>query len=59
MSNTLWYLWPIVALGRLVAVLLGGVLMIAGGLLTMTVVGAVAGIPLMIVGLLLTARGIF
>ena len=70
MSNTPWYLWPIVALwrlvaaiiglpGRLVAVLLGIVLMIAGGLLTMTVVGAVAGIPLMIVGLLLIARGIF
>ena len=70
MSNTPWYLWPVVALwrlvaaiigltGRLVAVLLGIVLMIGGGLLTMTVVGAVAGIPLMIVGLLLIARGIF
>jgi hypothetical protein len=70
MSNTHWYLWPFVALwrlvaavigltGRLVAVLLGVVLLIAGGLLTMTVVGAVAGIPLMIVGVLLIARGIF
>ena len=70
MRNTPWYLWPVVALwrlgaavigltGRLVAVLLGIVLMIVGGLLTMTVVGAVAGIPLMIVGLLLIARGIF
>ena len=39
--------------------LLGVVLLIAGGLLTMTVVGAVAGIPLMIVGVLLIARGIF
>jgi hypothetical protein len=59
MSNTPWYLWPVVALWRLVAVLLGVVLFIAGGLLTLTVVGAVAGIPLMIVGLLLIARGIF
>jgi hypothetical protein len=78
MSNTPWYLWPVVALwrlvaaligltGRLVAVLLGVVLFIAGGLLTLTVVGAVAGIPLMIaaggakhiVGLLLIVRGIF
>ena len=70
MRNTPWYLWPVVALwrlvaavigltGRLIAVLLGVVLLIVGGLLTMTVVGAVAGIPLIIVGLLLIARGIF
>jgi hypothetical protein len=70
MRNTPWYLWPVVALwrlvaavigltGRLIAVLLGIVLLIVGGLLTMTVVGAVAGIPLIIVGLLLIARGIF
>ena len=70
MRTTPWYLWPVVALwrlvaaiigltGRLVAVLLGVVLFTAGGLLTLTVVGAVAGIPLMIVGLLLIARGIF
>ncbi len=70
MSNTPWYLWPFVALwrlvagiigltGRLVAVLLGVVLFVAGGLLTLTVVGAIAGIPLMIVGLLLIVRGIF
>jgi hypothetical protein len=70
MRNTPWYLWPVVALwrlvaavigltGRLIAVLLGIVLLIVGGLLTMTVVGAVAGIPLIIVGLLVIARGIF
>ncbi|HEX6607504.1 MAG TPA: hypothetical protein VF276_11380 [Chloroflexia bacterium] len=70
MSNTPWYLWPFVALwrlvagiigltGRLVAVLLGVVLFVAGGLLTLTVVGAIAGIPLMIIGVLLIVRGIF
>lgn len=70
MRTTPWYLWPVVALwrlvaaiigltGRLVAVLLGVVLFTAGGLLTLTVVGAVAGIPLMIAGVLLIVRGIF
>jgi hypothetical protein len=70
MSNAPWYLWPVVALwrlvavvigltGRLVAVLLGVVLFVGGGLLTLTVVGAIAGIPLMFVGGLLIVRGIF
>jgi hypothetical protein len=65
-----WYLWPfwalwqlvigIVALtGRLVAVILGLVLMIVGGVLTLTVIGALIGIPLLIVGFMLILRGLF
>jgi hypothetical protein len=65
-----WYAWPFWALwrlvawivlfaGRLVAVVLGGVLMIAGILLSLTIIGALLGIPLFIVGLLLVFRGLF
>ena len=65
-----WYLWPFAAIwrllavivemtGRLVAMILGIVLMIAGALVSLTIVGAVAGIPLAIVGLLLFLKGIF
>ncbi len=45
--------------GRLLAAVLGLVLMIAGILLTMTVVGIFAGIPLMIFGFMLTLRAFF
>jgi hypothetical protein len=69
-SHTPWYLWPFVALwrlvagivlltGRLVAVILGAVLMLAGFLVSLTVVGAIIGIPLALVGLLLVLRGLF
>ncbi|MEW5940494.1 MAG: hypothetical protein AB1750_12565 [Chloroflexota bacterium] len=65
-----WYAWPFVALwrlivgivaltGRLVAVILGSALMLAGFLVSLTVVGAIVGIPLAIVGLLLVLRGLF
>lgn len=65
-----WYLWPFVALwrlvagivgltGRLVAVILGFVLLIVGGLLSVTVIGAIVGIPMLIVGFLLVIKGIF
>lgn len=59
-----WALWHlligIVALtGRLIAVLLGFVLMVAGILVSLTIVGAVIGVPLAIVGLLLVIAGLF
>ena len=65
-----WYLWPFWAIwklvsgivlltGRLVAVILGLVLLIVGGILTITVVGAIVGIPFIFVGILLILRGIF
>jgi len=64
-----WYLWPFVAIwkllavivemtGRLVAMILGIVLMIVGVLVSLTVIGAIVGIPLAIVGLLLFLKGI-
>lgn len=65
-----WYLWPFAAIwkllaviveltGRLVAMILGIVLMMVGGLISLTVIGAIVGIPLAIVGLLLFLKGIF
>ena len=52
-----WYLWPFAAIwkllaviveltGRLVAMILGFVLMIVGVIISLTVVGAIVGIPL-------------
>jgi hypothetical protein len=57
-------LWGLVAgiikvTGRLVAMLIGLVLMIAGVALTATVVGAIVGIPLLIFGFTLAVRGLF
>jgi hypothetical protein len=65
-----WSLWPFVAIwkflavivemtGRLVALILGIVLMIVGVIVSLTVVGAIIGIPLAIVGFLLFINGIF
>ena len=65
-----WILWPFVALwrlvtfileltGRFVAILLGFLLIAVGVLVSMTVVGAVVGIPLALFGLLLLFRGLF
>jgi len=69
-SRTPWILWPFVALGRLVAgiigltgrlvaAVIGLVLMIAGVVLTATVIGAIVGIPLLIFGFMLIVRGLF
>lgn len=68
--RTPWLLWPFVALwrllamiveftGRLVAVILGAVMMIVGAVVSLTVVGAVVGVPLAILGFLLILRGLF
>ena len=65
-----WILWPFVALwrlvtfilemtGRFVAILLGFVLMAVGVLVSLTVVGAVVGVPVALFGLLLVFRGLF
>ena len=65
-----WILWPFWAIwqlltwilqatGRLVAVILGLVLMIVGFIVTLTVIGAIIGVPLFIIGLLLVFRGLF
>jgi hypothetical protein len=65
-----WYLWPFVAIwkllavivemtGRFVAMALGFVLILAGVLVSLTIIGAIVGVPLAIIGLLLALRGIF
>jgi hypothetical protein len=69
-KRTPWYLWPFVALwrtltfcveatGRVLAVLSGFGLMVVGALLSLTVIGAIVGIPLAVVGFLLVIRGLF
>ena len=65
-----WYLWPFWAVwmlltgilkltGRLVAVILGLALMVVGVVVSLTVIGAIIGVPLFITGLLLVLRGFF
>ncbi|MFN8414441.1 MAG: hypothetical protein U0Z26_18825 [Anaerolineales bacterium] len=65
-----WFLWPFVAIwkliagiveftGRFVAMILGIVFILVGVIISLTIVGAIVGIPLAIVGLLLLLRGIF
>ena len=65
-----WYLWPFAALwkllavivemtGRFVAMVLGIVFIVVGMIVSLTIVGAIVGIPLAIIGLLLLLRGMF
>lgn len=65
-----WYLWPFAALwkllativeltGRFLAMVLGIVFIVVGIIISLTIVGAIVGIPLAIIGLLLLLRGIF
>ena len=68
--HTRWALWPLRALwalmaaiveftGRLVAMILGFVFILVGVLVSLTIVGAIVGIPLAIVGFRMVLRGIF
>lgn len=63
-------LWPLSAIwrlvifvfeltGRFLAIVLGIVLMILGVLVSLTVIGAVVGIPMVLFGMLLVIRGFF
>lgn len=45
--------------GRLLALLLGAVLMIVGVVLSLTGIGACLGIPLVMIGFALVMRGLF
>ncbi|MBI5351425.1 MAG: hypothetical protein HZB50_02175 [Chloroflexi bacterium] len=65
-----WYLWPFAAIwkllsiiveltGRFVAMVLGIVLILVGVIVSLTIIGAIVGIPLALIGLLLLLRGIF
>ncbi len=70
LKKTRWYVWPFAAIwnlvayivsltGRLIAVVLGLTLLIVGAVLTITIVGAIIGIPLLVLGLLLVVRGLW
>lgn len=69
-QNIPWYLWPFAAIwkliavivemtGRFLAMIIGILLMIVGGIISLTIIGAIIGIPLAIIGLLLFLKGIF
>lgn len=62
--------WPFVALWRLVAfifeltgrflvIVLGIVFMIVGVIVSLTVIGAIVGVPMILFGLMLVIRGFF
>lgn len=58
------WLWRLVTFilgltGRLLAVILGFVLLVVGILVSLTVIGAIVGIPMIIVGFALIVRGLF
>ena len=65
-----WFLWPFAVVwdllafvlqltGRLLGIVLALVLMAAGVAATMTVIGAIVGIPLFSLGVLLLIRSMF
>ena len=65
-----WFLWPFAALwrflaviveltGRFVAMVLGIVFIVVGVIVSLTVIGAIVGLPLALVGLLLFLIGLF
>ena len=69
-SGVPWFLWPfyavwrlvtfvLTATGRLLCALLGLVLIAAGVVVTLTLIGAPIGIPLAALGFLLLVRAIF
>ncbi len=69
-THTPWIFWPIRAVfdliewvlritGRLVAAVIGLVIMITGLVLTISILAAPIGIPMMVFGLVLMVRGIF
>lgn len=68
--NTPVIFWPVVAVwkiitklveltGILIALLVGFIFMVVGVTLSMTVVGAVIGIPLLFIGVMITLRAIY
>ena len=69
-SQVPWILWPFYAVwklltfilnvtGRILCVLLGMILMAAGVGLSLSIVGAIIGIPLVSFGFLLVVRALF
>jgi hypothetical protein len=54
-----WIFWPFRVLSRLVSLIVGFVFIVVGIVLSLTIIGAIVGIPLAIIGLLMVLRGIF
>ncbi len=59
-----WWIWQLLAsivsmTGRLIAIILGLLLMAVGVLVSVTIVGLIIGIPLILFGVLLVIRGLF
>lgn len=63
-----WFIWPFVLLAKLIvglvilalrltAIVVGGTLILAGLLLSLTIIGAIVGIPLALVGAFLVWLG--
>jgi len=50
---------PFKLAGRVVLLAVGSVLMIAGVIISLTVIGAVVGVPMIIIGLILAIRSVF
>jgi hypothetical protein len=69
-SQVPWILWPFYAVwklltfvlnicGRIICAVLGLILMIAGVAMTLSIIGAIVGVPLASFGFLLTVRALF
>jgi len=69
-SGVPWILWPFYAIwklltlilsitGRIICALLGIAMMVAGVAISMSIVGAIIGIPLASFGFLLSVRALF
>ena len=69
-SNVPWILWPFYAIwkiltlilnitGRIICALIGIAMMVAGVAVSMSIVGAIIGIPLASFGFLLSVRALF
>lgn len=59
-----WAIWQLVRLvleltGRTLGVIVGFLLIVLGSIISLTVIGAVVGIPLAGLGILLIIRGLF
>ncbi|RCK76214.1 MAG: hypothetical protein ANABAC_0365 [Anaerolineae bacterium] len=59
-----WLIWKLVMgivefTGRILAIVLGFVLMVVGIIISATIVGLIIGLPMILIGVLLVLRGIF
>ena len=59
-----WAIWRLVAFivgltGRLIAIILGFVFILVGVVLSVTVIGLIFGIPIILLGALMVIRGLF